>query len=241
VIIVVDDERIVVETAADRALELLELLDRYCFAERLELAARDDAGAATLVGPRAPAELGLEPGRARADGAALIHAGSRHGVGYVRVLGDAAALGAFTGERQPLPPALAEALRIALGEVRVGIDTDRSTLGPEAPIADHLSTTKGCYTGQEIVARIETYGHVNRALVLVRVDGVAPIPSGTMLHEPDGGAPVGRVTSAAPVAELSATIAIATVPAAFTEPGTALRVGAADGPIAVVERFGISP
>ena len=51
------------------------------------------------------------------------------------------------------------------GVVRYGIDVDASTLLLEAPLPEAYSLTKGCYLGQEVVARITYRGHVNRKIV----------------------------------------------------------------------------
>jgi folate-binding protein YgfZ len=65
-----------------------------------------------------------------------------------------------------------EALRIAAGICRVGVDTDDHTIPNEAGLlgrAVHLE--KGCYRGQETVARVHTLGRPPRRLVLLHLDG----------------------------------------------------------------------
>ena len=65
-----------------------------------------------------------------------------------------------------------EALRIAAGVCRVGVDTDGRTIPNEAGLlgrAVHLE--KGCYRGQETVARVHTLGRPPRRLVLLHLDG----------------------------------------------------------------------
>jgi tRNA-modifying protein YgfZ len=65
-----------------------------------------------------------------------------------------------------------EALRIAAGRPRLGLDTDHRTLPHEVgwiETAVHLS--KGCYRGQETVARVHNLGHPPRRLVLLNLDG----------------------------------------------------------------------
>ncbi len=65
-----------------------------------------------------------------------------------------------------------EALRIARGEPRFGVDTDGRTIPNEAgwiPSAVHLD--KGCYRGQETVARVHTLGRPPRRLTLLHLDG----------------------------------------------------------------------
>ncbi len=65
-----------------------------------------------------------------------------------------------------------EALRIARGEPRLGIDTDHRTIPNEAGwinVAVHIN--KGCYRGQETVARVHTLGGPPRRLTLLHLDG----------------------------------------------------------------------
>jgi len=67
-----------------------------------------------------------------------------------------------------------EALRIARGEPRLGLDTDERTIPNEAGwinTAVHLD--KGCYRGQETVARVHNLGRPPRRLVLLHFDGIA--------------------------------------------------------------------
>ncbi len=54
--------------------------------------------------------------------------------------------------------------RIRRGEARWAVDIDEETIPYEAGLHDWVSTAKGCYTGQETIARIETYGQVARRL-----------------------------------------------------------------------------
>lgn len=92
----------------------------------------------------------------------------------------------------------AEARRVEAGRPRFGQDMDETNLPDEVHLAPAMSRTKGCYVGQEIVARLATYGRVNRRLVGYRFpDG--PVPAGAVLANPDRKAPDkiewGRVTS----------------------------------------------
>jgi folate-binding protein YgfZ len=132
----------------------------------------------------------------------------------------------------PAPPAGAAeldagahaCLRIASGEPLVGTDSEPSTLALELPIVDHISLTKGCYTGQEIVARIHTYGHTNRSLCRLAITGTGAIAAGTALSEPDDDDPVGRVMSAADIPGAPGRIAFGFVPAPLAVAGTRLRL-----------------
>jgi len=89
-----------------------------------------------------------------------------------------------------------EALRIAAGIPRWGFELTEAVLPDEAGLRERgfISESKGCYVGQETVARIRTYGHVNRRLVLLSVSGGVPKKEDEIFSE---GEKAGAVTSAA--------------------------------------------
>jgi len=93
-------------------------------------------------------------------------------------------LDAFAGAAGPACGLWAfEALRIARGEARFGVDTDHRTIpnevgwiaagseGLAGPAAAAVHLDKGCYRGQETVARVHTLGRPPRRLVLLHLDG----------------------------------------------------------------------
>ena len=87
-----------------------------------------------------------------------------------------------------------ELRRIEAGVPRWGREIDDRVLPAEAGLdATHVSFTKGCYPGQEPVARMHYRGHPNRGLRVLELDEV-PEPDAELVHD---GKPVGRVTSAA--------------------------------------------
>lgn len=90
-------------------------------------------------------------------------------------------------------------LRVATGRPEWGLDMDETTLPQEANFDElqGVSYTKGCYVGQETVARIHFRGHVNRTLRRLKIDASdAEIPQGTELTDAEG-KPVGDIRSAA--------------------------------------------
>lgn len=93
----------------------------------------------------------------------------------------------------------AEVLRVEAGRPRFGQDADSANLVDEVGLEAAISTTKGCYVGQEIVARMRTYGRVNRRLVGFRFSRGLFAP-GSILKLPEEAEPgkveQGRVTSA---------------------------------------------
>jgi folate-binding protein YgfZ len=89
-----------------------------------------------------------------------------------------------------------EIARVEAGRPEWGIDIDENTIPQEANFdeLDAISYTKGCYIGQEVVARVHFRGHVNRHLRGLRSVG-APPPTGAQLID-DTGNHVGDVRSA---------------------------------------------
>lgn len=90
-----------------------------------------------------------------------------------------------------------EIARVEAGRPEWGVDIDESTIPQEANFddLDAISYTKGCYIGQEVVARVHFRGHVNRHLRGLRAVGTEPPPTGSQLID-DSGNHVGDVRSA---------------------------------------------
>jgi len=88
--------------------------------------------------------------------------------------------------------------RIEAGRPEWGIDMDDSMLAQEADLErlEAISFTKGCYTGQETVARVHYRGHVNRLLRGLRFSAAVLPPAGTTIVD-EGGKEVGIVKSGA--------------------------------------------
>lgn len=73
---------------------------------------------------------------------------------------------------QPFGQTALEVLRIEAGKPRYGIDIDEHIIPIEAGLEkEAISYTKGCYPGQEVMARIQTYGHVNKQLMGLTIEG----------------------------------------------------------------------
>jgi folate-binding protein YgfZ len=219
---------------------LAALLDRYHFTEKLSIEDRAEDAVAELVGSEACVRADRAVATVVENSGLVLAASERFGVQRVLATGPAEAVAAWRAsiaDASQLAAPWDELLRIRAGDVRPGVDFDERTIGLEANLDDHVSTTKGCYTGQEIVARIHTYGHVNRRLVLLDVAGQGAIDTGTPLCETEDGDAVGRVTSAADVPGAERRLALGYVPNAFVEPGSDLRLGAVDGPAVRVVAF----
>jgi folate-binding protein YgfZ len=125
-----------------------------------------------------------------------------------------------------------ETVRIEWGIPRFGQDMDESNLPPEAGIESRaVSYSKGCYIGQEVIARLRTYGQVAKSLRGLRLPaGWATRPArGDKLFADDK--EVGQVTSAI------ATFALGYVRKEHHAPGTALTLCTTTGecPVTVTE------
>jgi len=116
------------------------------------------------------------------------------------------------------------ALRLEAGIAWFGSDFDQRQIPHEAAIeTTHISFTKGCYTGQEIVERVRSRGHVNRRLTGMAFDGAAPpVPDSKLLA---AGAEVGNVTSAAFSPLLGQPIGLGYVRREHSAPGAILQCG----------------
>jgi folate-binding protein YgfZ len=140
------------------------------------------------------------------SGAAVAQALQRAGAGHALVEAGEEAL---------------EILRVEAGTPRYGRELSEAVLPAEAGLSRAISTTKGCYTGQEIVARMATRGGASHALVGLSLEGPTPPATGAAVSVQ--AARVGEVTSAALSASAGA-IALAYVRRAHAEPGTLLEV-----------------
>jgi folate-binding protein YgfZ len=115
-----------------------------------------------------------------------------------------------------------EVLRIEAAVPKWGVDMDENTIPNEAGLeARAISYDKGCYIGQETIARIKTYGHVNRRLVQVAVTGEnVPVRGDKLFVE---GREVGQVTSAVRSSRLGKPLALGYVRREFATAGAKLN------------------
>lgn len=192
-----DGEAFTAHVEPGRAEALVAFLDSMRFMMRVEVA---DLTGDLAVGWR-PDPVVREPVEGLVEGRGKYDFVPRDQLReYAEAAGPACGLWAF------------EALRIARGEPRFGVDTDDRTIPNEVgwiPFAVHLD--KGCYRGQETVARVHNLGRPPRRLTLLHLDGsenrlpaegaavhlpAPPAPEGSA-PEPVEGRSVGRVGSSA--------------------------------------------
>jgi folate-binding protein YgfZ len=144
---------------------------------------------ALLVRMRLRARCEIEP---ETHTSALVFGDTPGGIATGELPG---AVEVLDAELEPtLAPEELELRRIEAGVPRWGREIDDRVLPAEAGLdATHVSFTKGCYPGQEPVARLHHRGHPNRGLRVLEL-GDVPAPDAELVHD---GKAVGRVTSAA--------------------------------------------
>jgi folate-binding protein YgfZ len=242
VFVFVGPESIVLETVPGQAEKLLGHFDRYLIREDVQLHDRStDWAELFLNGPNAAAilkNLGAAVPENRLDHNSAELAGQPVWIRRVDLAGPNGFLIAcrrndlpelknrLSADAMPCGLDVFETARIEAGTPLYGCDITAENL-PQEIDRDRLaiSFTKGCYLGQETVARIDALGHVNRLLRLVKFSADAIPPPGTELKSTDSDKPVGQVTSACWSAKLNAPIALAFVRRSFHEPGTQLNSG----------------
>jgi tRNA-modifying protein YgfZ len=244
-------ERTLVQSAPGTAPRLIAHLDRYVIREKVTF--RDVAAEyeqLLVAGPQAESIL-----KAVAAGElpSTPWSSSELGFGDVRVTAGRSLWTIAPNWTLFVPKAAGEPLRAALiaagavacdaaalAAARIeaglpvgGVETSEKSLAQELDrIPQTISFKKGCYLGQETVARLDALGHVNKKLVGLRFTGVdrAAVPSsGTELKS--GEATVGAITSAAWSPRFAAPVALAYVKTASTRPGTRLASSAGEAEV----------
>ncbi|MBX7168400.1 MAG: hypothetical protein K1X74_18840 [Pirellulales bacterium] len=241
VFVYVGEEAILLDTVPDQGATIVAHLDRYLIRERVELNDRtEDWGELLLAGPEAEnglqrqgVELPATPLSCRATALAgrevwvcrtawvrspafsLIAPRENLEVIGPHLVGAGA---------KPVGLAAIEAERIAAGSPWYGVDITAKTLPQEVARDDRtISFTKGCYIGQETVARLDALGHVNKTLCGVVFDSREPPAPGTTLTL--AGQEVGQVTSAAYLPRLERAVGLGFVRREAHAPGTVLECG----------------
>lgn len=236
-VLVGSEQDIVLELPADRLVRVQDLLEHYRVAAPVRFRALDGA-VFGLWGPDAAAVLerlgSVPPMNAEAhvfatveghvlhlvrasdmpQGGFVIHVPNEAVSAGVRALLRA---GATEGHREEL-----DAFRIEEGLPWYGADvTEANLLHESGLVKTHHSSTKGCYIGQEVIARLEARGgNVNKMLRGLRLS--APAAPGDLVADEDG-KELGRVTTSATSARFGP-IAMAYVHRSRFDPGTILQV-----------------
>jgi tRNA-modifying protein YgfZ len=179
------DGGVLLDTEAGDAAALAERLARFVFRYDVAVAA-PAPGAASLLGPGADAALaaaGLPvpaPGRAGLAGPDLVVHRTEVGVDLVGSGASAVLAGLERAGVERAPDGLWELVRVERGMPRAGRELTDDVLAEEAGLlGSHVHLDKGCYPGQETVARVHNLGQVQRRL------------AGLRFRPADGGGPAG--------------------------------------------------
>jgi tRNA-modifying protein YgfZ len=209
--------------------ELFNMIRRYKLGRDVELHKRTlERALLSLVGPGAPrigeAEHDNEAGEV--GGVPVVWVATDVGADLICDADRAGEVKAALGIPE-VPEAVAEIVRVEHGRPRYGIDLDDSVIPQEAALNERaVSFTKGCYVGQETVARLYYRGKPNRHLRGLRLS--EPVATGELLRL--GEKEVGRVGSSV-VSPAHGPIALAIV-RREAAPGDVLAAG--DGATATV-------
>ena len=243
-------DRLLLITSPERQADTLAWLDRYTFSE--DSAATDvtaSTGLLTLLGPKAVSLAQEVLGKGLAPAGKLGHLqGEIGGVPVTLAHGHEPLSGLYIFVRDHSQlPAVSEALRVAggaLGLERVGpavydilrIEAGMGVYGREygeqynpleAQLRDSISFHKGCYIGQEVIARLDSYQKVQKLLMGVLLPSGDVPPAGTRLVA--DGKDAGAVTSATVSPLLGRPIGLAYIAIKFAQPGTSLQYPSGGG------------
>ncbi len=237
------EDRLLLELPPSLTEKTLQALDKFLISEKAAFEAADEAFAVLAVqGPGARSLLEKLAGRTL-DLAPYYHVEAPIAGAPVRVINraeghvagfhcwTAAAHGAALWRAlvaegaRPVGMEALNVLRMEAGMPWYGHDVDETVILPETRLEQLVSYTKGCYIGQEVVARVKYRGHVNRALSGLIVDGDrVPAPGAAVMAD---GKEIGRITSAVRSLALGRPIALSYLRREHFAPGSA--VGVQDG------------
>lgn len=238
-------------TPPGQAAALLKALDTYLFSEKVVIT---DATARhapiALCGPAAPpllsSALGVDfPARDHDWIDSTFEGGPLRvvrmpvaGSDGVRLDAGPEQVGALwraliTAGAAPAGRIVYDSLRVEAGQAEPGVDIDDNVYPQEARLERAFSLDKGCYIGQEVVAKIDTYGGLNKRLVALSIEHDDPLPRGARLWREEDGEwrDVGVCTSWAYSFALDTGLALAYVKRRRQAPGQSFVVGAPDAPL----------
>jgi folate-binding protein YgfZ len=232
-------DALVLDTSQGQAAKIIQHLDRFVISDRVEFQDQSAATGELLVAGKEASRVLAGVSQAALPANLWDHAlVSIAGLSCVIQKVDYAGEGSYflttrSEETAAVQKALvaagaeicdertAETVRIESGFPLFGIDITDDNLPQEIGRNQQaISFTKGCYLGQETVARIDALGHVNRLLVRVEFAGKEVPPPGTELLSEEK--PVGKVTSACWSPRHNGPLAFALLRRVHTNPGAKL-------------------
>lgn len=244
VTVLVHEDRLWLEVEAWRSTFLIEHMQKYIVADRVEIATLTEVVPAVVAGPQAAdllREVGVDLGSDDEGNHRRVHLwdqdvclarGRRWGVpvftlwvpttGAVEWWGELLNVGRGLG-LTPVGRQATEIVRVEEGVAAYGVDFDANNFPQETGLEElAVSYTKGCYLGQEVVARIHYRGKVNHRLRGLVIE--TAIGAGVPLYSDE--AEVGRATSVVS-SLLLGDVGLAILHRKGAEPGT--QLSSADG------------
>lgn len=215
------EDRLWLEIPPGQAGPISEHLKKFVLADRVEIRPLEDALPLAVAGPGAEAAVG------RLEGIEVtVQRRERVGVPAFTLwtkAAEAAALAerlAAAGARAVGPEAL-EIVRAEAGMPRFGQDYGPDNFPQETGLEEAVSYTKGCYLGQEVVARIHYRGGVQKGLRGLLFDGEAPAAGAKILVD---GKESGAATTVVRSLALGRTVGLGILHKRAGEPGTRVEV-----------------
>ena len=212
--------------------KILQGLDRYIISEDVTMKdATEEYGMLQLLGPQAESFLRSRnvnalPEELYSFASISFNGTSAHlirlAVGFALLCAAADTTALLDQIDLPLAGARAfEIYRIENGLPLMHRDMDESNFPQEARLDAALNFGKGCYLGQEVMARIDAQGHVNKQLM--GIVGSAPLKSGDSIYK--GNREIGKITSATHSLLLDQPFGIGYVRREFAKDGEAIETG----------------
>jgi aminomethyltransferase len=211
-------DALLLDTGAGRGAAVRDFLNKYLISEEAEVADAADVAMVGLVGPEAATWVASIPSEALvAQLPGLLGFG-------VDVLVKREALMQVRSALAALPTLSVdtfEVLRVEAGVPLFGVDMTETTIPLEANLEKAIHYQKGCYIGQEVIARATYRGQMNKKLVGLLLGEAAPTP-GAELKLADKR--VGRLTSIVRGQRAGQNVALGYVHRDHLTPGTTLDI-----------------
>jgi folate-binding protein YgfZ len=227
-----------IETGVSEKDRLREILEKHVIADDVAVSDLPDFEVWTLLGPGAGELLPAAPAR-DASGELTVGTSSAHVLTLATPVDPTFQMYVKRGVNFPasfsearirtIGPEVFDALRMEAGEAINGIDFTEETLLPEIPsLESSVSYTKGCFLGQELIARLRARGNniARRMMGLAIPGGEDGLAVGCSVHS--GMEEVARITSLCDSPKLGSRLALAILSRAVFEPGTELAAISAD-------------
>ena len=238
-------------TSPGNQQRVMDWIEEFRFGEEIELEdVTEERALVAVIGPRGEEALGvgtLEPYHCVeatiAGVETMVYGGGVGMGGTYNVIAPSGSVeevrsGLIGAGAQEMDAEAYEVFRVGAGVPVYGAELGEEVNPLEAGLWDAVSFTKGCYVGQEVVARLNTYEKVKRYLSMLSIEGRGtPEVGATLIVD---GKDAGKITSVAPVAVSGRRAALGYVRKKYAEPGAKLVAETANGPMVCefVDRVG---